>query len=368
MENIFKNKVILITGSVGTVGAELLRQLIPYEPAEVRIMDNDETGLFMQAEEYRSAAVVVRPFLGDVRDQAKLSIITRDVEIIFHLAAFKHVILSEYSPFDAVQTNVIGTQNVVQAALLNNVKRLLFTSSDKAVNPTNVMGTSKLMSERIVSAANTMNNNGRGIFSSTRFGNVIGSRGSVVPIFIEQIKKGGPVTVTDERMTRFVMTVQDAVRLVIKACELSKGGEVFITKMSVMHIMDLAEAMIGILAPLYGYSPKSINIQLIGAKPGEKMYEELMSEEETARSMELEYMFVTLPAFRSVYNHIEYDYPDIIQRKVNRPYISHNEPKMTKEQIKHYLLSNHILRDLINWPALSDNSQFMADRRKALSL
>ena len=363
MQNIFKEKAILITGSAGTVGAELLRHLIEHKPAEIRIIDNNETGLFLQAEEYRSAGVIIRPFLGDMRDQAKLNIITKDVEIIFHLAAFKHVILSEYNPFDAVQTNVIGTQNVVQAAMMNNVKRLLFTSSDKAVNPTNVMGTSKLMSERIVSAANTVNNNGHGIFSSTRFGNVLGSRGSVVPIFIEQIRKGGPVTVTDDRMTRFVMTVQEAVKLVIEACILAKGGEVFITKMPVLHIMDLAEAMIEILAPVFDYNPDTIEITIIGAKPGEKMYEELMSEEETTRSLELKNMFVTLPAFRSVYHHIEYEYPNIIQRRVNRPYISNNEPKMTKEQIKHYLLSNHVLRDLINWPKnIAQSSMLKAQR------
>lgn len=368
MKNIYKDKAILITGSVGTVGAELLRQLIQYEPSEIRLMDNDETGLFMQAEEYRSARAVVRPFLGDVRDRGKLGIITRDVQIVFHLAAFKHVILSEYSPFDAVRTNVIGTQNIVQAALVNNVERLLFTSSDKAVNPTNVMGTSKLMSERIVSAANTMGTNGHAILSSTRFGNVIGSRGSVVPIFIDQIKKGGPVTVTDERMTRFVMTVEEAARLVIEACALAKGGEVFVTKMGVMCIMDLAEGMIEILAPYYGHDPNSIDIEIIGAKPGEKLYEELMSEEETDRSTELKNMFVTLPAFRSVYNHIQYDYPNIVRGQVDRPYVSHNEPMMTKEEIKHYLLSNHILTELIGWPPVTDSSQFVDERLKAASL
>ena len=335
----FKNKLIFITGAAGTIGKELTKQLLKYKPSEIRLLDNNETEIFFLMEKYRNSPVV-KCFLGDIRDKDRLRRITKGVDIIFHTAAFKHVILSEYHPFDVIQTNILATQNIIEAALEANVEKVIFTSSDKAVNPTNVMGASKLMCEKLITAANTLTYGNKTIFASVRFGNVIGSRGSVVPVFIKQIKAGGPVTVTDKRMTRFIMTIEEATNLVLKTSLLAKGGEVFITKMPVMRIMDLAEVMIDILAPKYGYA--NIEIKEIGAKPGEKLYEELMTEEETRRSLELKDMFVTLPAFREVYN-IEYTYPDIIKEKVDKAYISANETPLNKEALKNYLIKNKIL-------------------------
>ena len=196
MKNFFKNKRILITGAAGTVGRKIVRQLHSFGPAELRLMDNNESEMFFLLEEYKSNNV--HCFLGDVRDSEKTRKLADGIDIIIHSAAFKHVILSEHNPFDVVQTNIIGVENIIRAASACNVKNVLFTSSDKAVNPTNVMGTSKLMGERLITAANAVRNNGKTIFSSTRFGNVIGSRGSVVPLFIKQIKNGGPVTITDK--------------------------------------------------------------------------------------------------------------------------------------------------------------------------
>jgi len=337
----FSNKNILITGAAGTVGKELIRQLLKYNPAEIRLVDNNETEVFFLMEKYKNFPFV-KCFLGDIKDKDRLKRITKGVDIIFHTAAYKHVILSEYHPFDVIQTNILGTQNVIEAALENNVEKVIFTSSDKAVNPTNVMGASKLMCEKLITAANTLTYGNKTIFASVRFGNVIGSRGSVVPIFMKQIKKGGPVTITDRRMTRFIMTIEEATDLVLKTALLLKGGEVFITKMPVMRIIDLAEVMIEILAPKYGYSPEAIEIKEIGAKPGEKLYEELMTEEETRRSLELKDMFVTLPAFREVYK-IEYTYPDVVNDRVNKAYISANETPLTKEKLKDYLIKHRIL-------------------------
>src|SRR3989304_5758085 len=266
MNNFYRGKKILITGAAGTVGREIVRQLSFFEPAELRLMDNNETEMFFLMEEYQNQNVFC--FLGDIRDRFKLEKLTEGVDVIIHAAAFKHVILSEYNPFDVVLTNIIGVQNIIGAATNCDVKYLLFTSSDKAVNPTNVMGTSKLMGERLITAANAVKNGRKTIFSSVRFGNVVGSRGSVVPLFMGQIKK---------------------------------GGEVFVTKMPVVRIPDLAEVMREILAPLYGYRPSDIDIIEIGAKPGEKLYEELMSEEEVCRSIGLMDMFVVTPAFKSIY-------------------------------------------------------------------
>jgi FlaA1/EpsC-like NDP-sugar epimerase len=357
MDNIFRDKTILVTGAAGSVGQELVRLLIPLWPAEIRLLDNNETELFLMGETYRAANNVIA-YIGDVRDLQKVSTAARGVDMIFHCAALKHVYLSEYNPFDSVQTNILGVQNVIQAAINNSVKRVIFTSSDKAVNPTNVMGTSKLMGERLMTAANVINRNEKQRFSSVRFGNVLGSRGSVLPIFQEQIRKGGPVTVTDPRMTRFIMSLERAAQLVLEGAILARGGEVMVTKMEVVSILDLAQVMIELLAPHYGHDSAKIDIEIIGAKPGEKMYEELLSFEEVQRSVELEEMFVVLPAFRAIYHDIDYTYPHDTGSKVDRPYISEQEGKMTTSGIKDFLIKNSLLDPDIDWttPALEVTS------------
>jgi FlaA1/EpsC-like NDP-sugar epimerase len=353
MKEHFARKTILITGAAGSVGQELVRQLLALEPAEIRAVDNNETELFLLREAYGTDGRLTA-YLGDVRDGRKLENLCPGVDLIFHVAAYKHVTLSEYNPFDVVQTNILGVKNVIQAALAHKVPRVIFTSSDKAVNPTNVMGTSKLMGERLMTAANIVNPNGRQVFSSVRFGNVIGSRGSVVPIFAEQIRRGQPVTVTDVHMTRFFMTLQEAARLVLEAAVLACGGEVLVTKMPVMRILDLAQAMIELLAPVYGYDPDDLGIRFIGARSGEKLYEELMSQEETGRAVELERMFVILPAMRNFYQKIDYSYPgEVFPRAVPRAYVSSREKPLSVEQIKHYLRENEVLpevsRELAPW-------------------
>lgn len=338
----WREKRVLITGVCGTVGQELLRQLITRQPAEIIGLDNNESALFFLAEEYR-AYPQVRLSLGDVRDQDKLMEKMRGVDIVLHSAGLKHVILCEQSPGDAIQTNILGTQNVINAALANKVERVLFTSSDKAVNPTNVMGTSKLMGERLMTAANAYRRGNGPIFASTRFGNVLGSRGSVLPLFKQQIARRGPVTLTDRRMTRFIMTLEEAVRLVMESAFLACGGEVFITKMPVARIEDLADVMIQELAPQYGFHPDEIEVKMIGSKPGEKLYEELMNEEETRRTVELPSYFVVLPAFQSVYETINYVYPGMKDVGVDRPYNSAIERAMTRDELRAYLLEHHLL-------------------------
>ena len=344
MENFYSDKKILVLGAAGTVGREIVRQIIFFEPTELRLMDNNETEMFFLMEEYRNKNVFC--FLGDIRDRDKLEKLSKDIDIIIHCAAFKHVILSEYNPFDVVQTNIIGVENIIRAATICNVKQLLFTSSDKAVNPTNVMGTSKLMGERLITAANAVRKDNKTIFSSTRFGNVLGSRGSVVPLFMKQIKNGGPVTITDHKMTRFVMTIEEASRLVLESVPFSRGGEVFVTKMPVIKITDLAEVMIKLLAPGYGYNPEDIKTVEIGAKPGEKLYEELMSEEEVHRSLELKDMFVVTPAFKSIYQSIQYEYPDTLLTELKKSYVSENEEPLNKSELEKYLIENSVLENV----------------------
>jgi FlaA1/EpsC-like NDP-sugar epimerase len=346
----FTSKTILVTGGCGTVGREIVRQLLAHEPKEIRVVDTNESEIFFleqELQEYRrnhpESDVASLCQIGDIRDADKLQLMCSGVDIVLHTAALKHVILCERAPFDAVQTNIMGVKNVIQAALANDVERVIFTSSDKAVNPTNVMGTSKLMGERLITAANSLKMGRRTIFSSTRFGNVLGSRGSVIPIFARQIEQGGPVTLTDRRMTRFIMTLEESCRLVLAAAEKARGGEVFVTKMPVIRIADLAQVMIEELAPQQGIAPEEMEVTEIGSKPGEKLYEELMSDEETRRTIELEEMFAVLPAFRSVYEDIAYDYPDLINAVVTDPYVSTEDNSMSVTELRSFCERHSIL-------------------------
>jgi FlaA1/EpsC-like NDP-sugar epimerase len=345
MSSFLRGKRVLVTGACGTVGRELVSQLLEkHEAGELIGLDNNESELFFLEQKFSDYSHA-QFFLADIRDRDKLSRNMKDMDVVFHAAAFKHVILCERSPFEAVRTNIIGVQNVISAACENQVKQVIFTSSDKAVNPTNVMGTSKLMGERLMTAANS-NLRGNGpTFASTRFGNVLGSRGSVIPIFREQIRQGGPLTLTDADMTRFIMSIKEAVRLVIESAYLARGGEVFITKMPVIRILDLAEVMIRELSPSYGHQAENVEIEMIGTKPGEKMYEELMNYEETRRAWELNRYFAVLPAFTSSNRDIVYEYPDIISEEVNRPYHSGNEKPLTQDQLRDFLHENNLLEE-----------------------
>lgn len=340
--NPWDDKSVLITGVTGTVGQELLRQVVAMKPRKVVGLDNNETELFFLCEEYRGTPNV-HLFLGDIRDPDKLMRKMRGINIVLHAAALKHVILCEQSPRDPVQTNILGTQNVIDAAIANNVERVIFTSSDKAVNPTNVMGTTKLMGERLLTAANAHRHGNETIFASTRFGNVLGSRGSVIPLFRRQIEAGGPVSLTDPNMTRFIMTLPDAVKLVMDSVFIAKGGEVFVTKMPIARIEDLARIMIRELASRYGHESENIKISHIGSKPGEKLYEELMNDEETRRTVELEKYFAVLPAFRSVYEEIDYAYQGELRRGIDNPYNSSVEKPMSEGDLHCYLLNSGLL-------------------------
>ena len=344
MSKLFKGKRILVTGACGTVGSELIRQLIKnkeYNPKEIIGLDNNENNIFFIDQNYLKFKKV-RFFVADVKNLDVLIRKFKGIDLVFHTAALKHVVLSERSPEQAIETNILGIQNIIQAANLNNVERVIFTSSDKAVNPTNVMGTSKLMGERLITAANSNKRGKAPIFSSTRFGNILGSSGSVTSIFHNQIMNGGPVTLTDRNMTRFVMSIHEAVRLIIRTAIIAQGGEVFITKMPVIRIVDLAKVMIELLASKYGYNPKKIQIKEIGQKPGEKLYEELMTNEEVRRTIQLKDYFSVLPAFRGIYHKIKYDYKDKFSFKLKKAYVSDQETPLSIKKIKETLIKNNL--------------------------
>lgn len=335
VDNFYKNKTILVTGGAGSIGSELVRKLLELGPKAVRVLDINETALFDLEQELQSDKI--RSFIGDVRDKSRLKRAFEGVDIIFHAAALKHVPLCEYNPFDAVKTNVIGTQNVMDTALDENVDKVILVSTDKAVNPTNVMGATKLLAERLTISANYYKGNRKTSLSCVRFGNVLCSRGSVVPLFSKQIKNKEPLTITDPSMTRFIMSIPKAVGLILKAAEIAEGGEIFILKMPALYIKDLAEAMIEELTPKYGYDPNEIKLQIIGKRAGEKLYEELLTCDET-NVYETGDMFIILPQNLSN-NTTQYKLLPNYNKVTNIVYSSKDTDLLTKDQIK-LLVSN----------------------------
>ena len=298
MVNIFRGKNILVSGGSGSIGSEIVKKLLQYEPKVVRVLSNDENCLFNLEQELQGYSNL-RFLAGDVRDKERLQHAVEDIDFVFHAAALKHVPLCEYNPFEAVKTNVLGTQNVIETAMEEEVEKLITISTDKAVNPVNVMGATKLLAERLTISANYYKGLRETAFSCVRFGNVLDSRGSVVPLFQTQVEKGGPVTLTEPNMTRFIMSIPKAVELVLKAAEIAQGGEIFIFKMPALRIGDLAKAMIEELAPQYGYNPESIKVEITGKRVGEKMYEELLTADEDMNASETEDMFIITPAARN---------------------------------------------------------------------
>lgn len=289
MKNVFENKEILVTGGCGSIGSELVRHLLKYNPRIIKIFDNDELGLFNMQQELSSHANV-RYLFGDVREHERLQRAMKGVQIVFHAAAMKHVPICEYDPTEAVKTNVLGTQNVAHCAREENVEKVISISTDKAVNPTGAMGATKLLGEKII--LNSEMAYAKTIFSCIRFGNVMNSTGSVIPLFINQIKNGGPVTITSKEMTRFVMSIPQAAELILKSAQLMQGREIFILKMNGCKTIDLAQALIEEIAPRHNHKPENIPIKLIGKRPGEKLHEELMTEDEAKYVEDLGDMYV----------------------------------------------------------------------------
>ncbi|MEK7179291.1 MAG: UDP-N-acetylglucosamine 4,6-dehydratase family protein, partial [Patescibacteria group bacterium] len=289
MENIFKNKIILVTGGCGSIGSQIVKQLLSYEPKSVRIFERSESAHFRLNQEIKSDKI--RNLVGDVCDAERVHYAMDGVDIVFHAAAMKHVPLCEYNPFEAVRTNILGTQNLIDAAQKHGVERFISISTDKAVNPTSTMGATKLLGEKIVANA-AISGGKKTKFCCVRFGNVLASSGSVIPVFEKQIKDGNSVTITSKEMTRFFMGVDDAVKLVLKAAHLADRGEIFILKMNALKIIELAEVIVEELAPRHGKDPKNIQYEIIGLRPGEKLHEPLITGEEARYMTETDDMFI----------------------------------------------------------------------------
>jgi UDP-N-acetylglucosamine 4,6-dehydratase/5-epimerase len=324
----FKGKKILITGGTGSIGMGLIKQLLKCKPKGIRIFTNDENSIFESRRKVGKNPLCTF-FVGDVRDRERLDLAIRGVDIVFHAAAMKHVDICEENPFDAVKTNVIGTSNILEASLIENVSKFILISTDKSTQPTSTLGASKLLAERLTLNASAYRGTGKTIFSIVRFGNVIGSRGSVFQIFLEQIKRAVPLTVTDRNMTRFIMSISDAASMILKVTQITKDKEIFILKMPSVRIEDLAKSMIQVYAKKFPQIKNFSPIKISKTRERERFNEFLISPDEIPYCQDIGSMY-KITTKRS-------------EKKIN----SKNFSSQTAQKIPHVKM-NQIINELLD--------------------
>ncbi|KKI41472.1 polysaccharide biosynthesis protein [Hafnia alvei] len=325
----FKNKILLITGGTGSFGNAVLRRFLDTNIGEIRIFSRDEKKQDDMRKKYNSPKL--KFYIGDVRDYSSILNATRGVDYIYHAAALKQVPSCEFHPMEAVKTNVLGTENVLEAAIANEVKRIVCLSTDKAVYPINAMGISKAMMEKVIVAKSRNVDKTKTVICATRYGNVMASRGSVIPLFVDLIKTGQPLTITDPNMTRFMMTLEDAVDLVLYAFEHGDNGDIFVQKAPAATIETLGIA----LKQLLNVPEHQINI--IGTRHGEKLYEALLSREEMLAAEDMGDYFRVPPDLRDL-NYGKYvEHGDKRIAEVE-DYNSHNTERLNVESMKALLL------------------------------
>jgi UDP-N-acetylglucosamine 4,6-dehydratase len=323
--DMFANKTLLITGGTGSFGNAVLKRFLDTAVGEIRIFSRDEK----KQEDMRIAFdnPKLRFYIGDVRDESSLRQVVKGVNFVFHAAALKQVPSCEFYPMEALRTNVIGTENLLQAAHDANVERVVVLSTDKAVYPINAMGISKAMAEKVMVAKARLQRDGETVFCATRYGNVMASRGSVIPLFVSQINEGRPLTVTDPSMTRFLMSLEDSVNLVLYAFANGQQGDIFVQKSPASTVGELAQA----LKELAGRS--ELETRLIGTRHGEKLYESLVSREEMARAVDLE-NYYRIPADNRGLNYSKYFSEGEAEISLFDDYTSHNTHRLDVEGVK----------------------------------
>lgn len=330
----FNNKTLLITGGTGSFGNAVLDRFLDTNIKEIRIFSRDEKKQDDMRKLYRNDKI--KYYIGNTRDKRSLDSAMRGVDFVFQAAALKQVPSCEFFPMEAVRTNIIGAENVLDSALENGVKNVIVLSTDKAVYPINAMGMTKALSEKVM-VAKSRNLNGSGTtFCGTRYGNVMASRGSVIPLFIEQIKKGEPITITDPNMTRFMMTLQDAVTLVVYAFEHGENGDIFVQKAPAATIEVLAKALVEL------YNAKS-EIKVIGTRHGEKLYETLVNREEMAKATDMG-DYYRIPADNRDLNYGKFFTEGEAKVSEVDDYTSHNTERLDVEGTKKLLLKLEIIR------------------------
>lgn len=331
----FSNKVLLITGGTGSFGSAVLKKFVDTNIAEIRIFSRDEKKQDDMRKLYSSSRL--KFYIGDVRDYQSILNASRGVDYIFHAAALKQVPSCEFHPMEAVKTNVLGTENVLEAAIQNQVKRVVCLSTDKAVYPINAMGISKAMMEKVMVAKSRNLDDARTVICGTRYGNVMASRGSVIPLFIEQIRAGKPLTITDPNMTRFMMTLADAVDLVLYAFEHGNNGDLFVQKAPAATVETLAHA----LTDLIGKPDHPI--QVIGTRHGEKLYEALLSREEMACAEDMGEYFRVPPDLRDL-NYAKFVEQGEMKISRTEDYNSHNTERLDIAGMRRLLLKLDFMR------------------------
>ncbi|MEO8418818.1 MAG: nucleoside-diphosphate sugar epimerase/dehydratase [Methylophilaceae bacterium] len=334
----FKNKTLMITGGTGSFGNAVLKRFLSTDVREIRIFSRDEK----KQEEMRIALnnSKLKFYIGDVRDYDSTYQAMKGVDYVFHAAALKQVPSCEFYPMEAVRTNVLGTENVMNAAAASGVKRVVVLSTDKAVYPINAMGISKAMAEKLMVAKARMQREGDTVFCATRYGNVMASRGSVIPLFISQLKEGKPLTITDPNMTRFLMSLEDSVDLVLYAYEHGQQGDIFVQKAPASTVADLAQALKEVFA-------KENEIRIIGTRHGEKLYESLISREEIAHAQDMG-DYYRIPADNRDLNYAKYFSEG--EEKISHldDYTSHNTNRLNVDQVKALLLKLDYIREELN--------------------
>jgi len=334
----FKNKILMITGGTGSFGHAVLKRFLSTDVREIRIFSRDEK----KQEDMRIALnnYKLRFYIGDVRDYDSVYQAMKGVDYVFHAAALKQVPSCEFYPMEAVRTNVMGTENVMNAATANKVNRLVVLSTDKAVYPINAMGISKAMAEKVMVAKSRTQLEGETIFCATRYGNVMASRGSVIPLFVSQLKEGKQLTVTDPNMTRFLMSLEESVDLVLYAYEHGEQGDIFVQKAPASTVSDLAQAVKEIFN-------KDNKVCVIGTRHGEKLYESLISREEMAHALDMG-NYYRLPADNRDLSYAKYFSEG--EKRISKldDYTSHNTKKLNIEQVKLLLLGLDYIKEELN--------------------
>jgi UDP-N-acetylglucosamine 4,6-dehydratase len=334
----FTNKVLLITGGTGSFGNAVLQRFLNSDLGEIRIFSRDEK----KQEDMRIALSTdkVKFYIGDVRDYDSIHDALRGVDYVFHAAALKQVPSCEFYPMEALRTNVQGAENVMRAAIANEVQRCVVLSTDKAVYPINAMGISKAMMEKVMVAKSRLCDPGKTVLSATRYGNVMASRGSVIPLFLGQLQAGKPLTITDPNMTRFLMSLEESVDLVLYAFENARPGDIFVQKASASTVGDLAQAMKDLLHA-------ASDIKIIGTRHGEKLYESLVSREEMTRAENLG-DYYRIPADSRDLNYDKYFVEGEVGMSDIDDYTSHNTCRLNVQQVKEVLMKLDIIQEAVH--------------------
>ena len=333
-----KNKILLVTGGTGSFGSTIIKSLLKNNLKEIRIFSRDEKKQEDMRLLYNNSKI--KFYIGDVRTFESINQAMKGVDYVFHAAALKQVPSCEFFPMEAVRTNILGAENVLNAAIENKVKKVVVLSTDKAVYPINAMGISKAMMERLTIAKANLYGNNKTILCATRYGNVMGSRGSVMPLFIDLIKKGKPLTVTDPQMTRFMMSLEDSVNLVLYAFKHAKQGEIFVQKAPAATVADIASVM----NEIFGKKEK---VKIIGTRQGEKLFESLLSREEMIRAKDMG-RFYCVPSDTRDLNHAKYFIEGQKLISKSKDYTSHNTERLNLKQLKKLIMSLDFIRNEID--------------------